>query len=47
MEINWRRVLIPIYGILVLVFASMDFDYWLNFLLVAALAPTLLLLRKK
>ena len=58
MKINWKKVLTPIYGVMVLVMVSMgvyevlqgrslDRDYWLNLLVIIALLPTLLLLRKK
>ena len=58
MKINWGKVLTPIYGVMVLVMVSigvyeillgrsLDRDYWLNLLVIIALLPTLLLLRKK
>ena len=58
MKINWKKVLTPIYGVMVLVMVSMgvyeallgrslDRDYWSNLLVIIALLPTLLLLRKK
>ena len=58
MKINWGKVLTPIYGVMVVVMVtigvyetllgrSLDRDYWLNLLVIIALLPTLLLLRKK